>query len=572
MLIIPVVCSSAQTLTPQENAANQAEFLRQQEREQLLREQQEQTPDVMSLQPSALIKDIGRLPIQESPCFKIKQIILVGDNAKRFQWALSAANRTEDGKKDPAINRCLGTKGINLVMRRIQNAIIKRGYITTRILAKPQDLSQGTLKLTVIPGLIHDIRFLTKAQAYYGTIWNAVPASQGDLLNLRDIEQALENFKRLPTVEADIQIVPAVAKDNKSKVKPGESDLVISRKPKFPLRLSLSADDSGARATGKYLGNVTLSCDGWALLNDLFYYNYNHDIGDGNPASSGTGGHTVHYSVPYGYWLLGFTHSSNRYHQTVVGFPQNYIYSGESQNDELRLSKIIYRDAVRKIKLWLSGWRRNYRNFNDDVEIINQHKLMAGWELGINHREFIRSSTLDLSLHYKQGTGAMGALRAPGEENGEGTSRPQIIIANVQFNLPFAVGKQQVRYTGEWRAQWNQTPLVPQDRFGIGGRYTVRGFDGEVLLSADRGWLIRNDLSFALRNTRQELYVGIDHGQVGGQSSESLIGTRLTGGVIGLRGSFLWFTYDVFASAPLAKPSGFKTSSKLAGFNLNFSV
>jgi len=100
----------------------------------------------------------------------------------------------------------------------------------------------------------------------------------------------------------------------------------------------------------------------------------------------------------------------------------------------------------------------------------------------------------------------------------------------------------------------------------------VRGFDGEVLLSADRGWLIRNDLSFALRNTRQELYVGIDHGQVSGQNSESLIGTRLTGGVIGLRGSFLWFTYDVFASAPLAKPSGFKTSSKLAGFNLNFSV
>jgi hypothetical protein len=37
-------------------------------------------------------------------------------------------------------------------MNRVQNAIIARGYVTTRVLAAPQDLKAGLLQFTVIPG------------------------------------------------------------------------------------------------------------------------------------------------------------------------------------------------------------------------------------------------------------------------------------------------------------------------------------------------------------------------------------------------------------------------------------
>lgn len=75
--------------------------------------------------------------------------------------------------------------------------------------------------------------------------------------------------------------------------------------------------------------------------------------------------------------------------------------------------------------------------------------------------------------------------------------RPKIITADAQLNAPFNLGEQRLRYTGTWRAQWNRTPLVPQDRFAIGNRYTVRGFDGENQLLAESGWLVRNDLGVA---------------------------------------------------------------------------
>src|SRR5690606_777649 len=95
--------------------------------------------------------------------------------------------------------RCLGTEGVGIVMRRVQNAIIARGFITTRVLAAPQDLKSGTLTLTVVAGRVGSVR-LDGDGAPRAGVRNAVAARPGDLLNLRDIEQSLENFQRVPGV------------------------------------------------------------------------------------------------------------------------------------------------------------------------------------------------------------------------------------------------------------------------------------------------------------------------------------------------------------------------------------
>lgn len=561
--------AGAQSPSPADSA-NQ-EFLRQQERDRALRRQQEQAPDVrLPEKPASSQPDsAGLIPRNESPCFTIERIVLVGDSAERFQWALGAADRADNGSKDSALHRCIGTQGINLVMRRIQNAILKRGFVTTRVLAGPQDLASRTLTLTLIPGRVRNIRFTPDADLR-ATKWNALPIRSGDPLNLRDIEQALENFKRVPTADADIQIIPAEVTPEQPQTAPGESDLVIQWKQGFPFRLSLSADDSGARATGKYLGTVTVSYDDWWTLNDLFYVSSYRDLGGGYDGDRGARGHTVHYSLPFGFWLLGLTTSQSRYYQSIAGANQSYVYSGDSENSEVKVSRLIYRDAVRKTTLSIAGWSRSSRNYIDDTEVEVQHRRMAGWQLGASHREFIDASTLDLDLGYLHGTGAFNALPAPEEAFGDGTSRPSIITTSAQLNIPFAMIGQQFRYNTSWRAQWNRTPLVPQDRFAIAGRYTVRGFDGENLLSAEHGWIFRNDLGWTIPQSNQELYLGVDYGQVGGASSSTLVGRRLSGTVLGLRGGHKGLSYDVFVGMPIDKPDGFTTAGAIAGFNLNW--
>jgi hemolysin activation/secretion protein len=389
----------------------------------------------------------------------------------------------------------------------------------------------------------------------------------GDLLNLRDIEQALENLKRVPTAEADIQIVPSEG----AEAAPGDSDLLVTWKQGFPLRLNMSIDNSGTTATGKLQGSLTVSADNPLALNDLFYVTLNHDL-SGNQSRYGTQGGTVHYSVPYGDWLFGATANNYAYHQSVIGANQTYVYGGTSNNADLRVSRLVWRDANSKTILNVRGWARESDNTIDDIAIDVQQRRMAGWEIGASERLFLGAATLDANVAYRRGTGAFNALPAPEEAFGEGTSRLRLFTADAQVLVPFEIAGQRLRYTGVWRAQWNETPLVPQDRFAIGGRYTVRGFDGESILSADRGWLIRNDLGATLGPSGAEAYCGVDFGQVGGQSSERLIGTYLAGAVLGLRGSYQKLSYDFFVGKPLAKPSGFNTASTTTGFSLMLSL
>ncbi|MDM0029784.1 ShlB/FhaC/HecB family hemolysin secretion/activation protein [Variovorax saccharolyticus] len=544
------------------------EEIRQQERERALREQQER-PVQAPPKPAAV--DRRTLPNGEVPCFRIDRLVLTGERAESFRWALDSADRAGDTPDDWR-GRCLGAEGVNIVLARVQRAMIAKGYVTTRVLVAAQDLVPGTLTLTLVPSRIAGIGFKEDEGGPGETatsLRGAIPARIGDLVNLRDIEQGLENLKRLPTADADIQIEASNAPD----ARPGDSDLVVaySRKPSplGPLRVTLSLDDGGTDATGKTQAGATVAWDGPLGLNDLLYLSLNHDAF--NHQGQGTAGQTLHYAVPYGYWLLGATASQNDYHQSVAGLGQRYVYSGEARNAELKLARLIYRDAARKTTAALRAWRRASHNFVDDTEIDVQRRIVGGWEASVNHREFIGEATLDGTLSYRRGTGAFGSIEAPEAAFGEGTSRMKLFAAEASLNAPFKLGGQQFRYSGLWRAQWNRSRLSPQDRFAIGGRYTVRGFDGEESLLGERGWLLRNDLGWALGQSGAELYAGIDFGHIGGPSVEFQVGNHLAGGVIGLRGARQGLNYDVFIGAPIRKPSGFDTANLTVGFSLNYS-
>jgi hemolysin activation/secretion protein len=557
---------------------------REQERVQQLRQELERSADVTSPQTLA---DPSLIPAQESPCFRIERIVL--DNTDypldsglpspnpvftdNFDWLIFATAGVSGG--DSPVGRCLGTAGLQLVIKRAQQAAIARGYVTTRVLAQRQNLSSGNLVLTVIPGRVGAIRFKGESRVQASHV---LPLRSGDILNLRAIEQGLENLKRVPTAEADIQIEPAQDANAIN-----QSDLVITYQQIRKTRWSLSLDDSGSKGTGRFQGSGTLSLDNPLGLSDLFYLSLNRDLnrelgyelGNTQQGERGTRSYTVHHSLPLDYWTIGTTHSSSRYYQQVIGQNQNYIYSGTSENSEIKLSRLVYRDAVRKSTLSLKGWQRRSNNYIDDTEVQNQRRVVGGWELGANHKDMLGDASIEGSLAYKRGTKDFDSMPAPEEAFGEGTSKLGLLVLDVNVSKPFKAVGQHFRYSAALRLQDNTTPLTPQDRFAIGGRYTVRGFDGESSLVGERGWTLRNDWSMALSATGHEVYLGLDAGEVSGPSSQNLAGKHLAGGVIGLKGSFNQsrggIQYDVFLGAPIDRPSGFKTADVTAGFSLHMS-
>ncbi len=161
------------------------------------------------------------------------------------------------------------------------------------------------------------------------------------------------------------------------------------------------------------------------------------------------------------------------------------LYSGESENQELKLSRTLARDAERLTTAYLSTWARQADNNVSGLQIEVQRRQTGGWEVGLTHRQILGNATLDLNAAYRRGTGAYGATRLA-HENSEGSTRLRLMQVGALYNLPFSLVRQQRRYTLALRAQDAWTALLPQDRFSIGSRFTVRGFDEQSVLTEHR--------------------------------------------------------------------------------------
>ncbi|TQI87562.1 hemolysin activation/secretion protein [Serratia marcescens] len=533
------------------SAIDAREQQRQQARERALQQQNAPQADARLSRPEAVLPDY---PVNESPCFTINRLTLVGESAARFQWALDAA---ADAK-----GRCLGGQGIVLAINKVQNAILAKGYVTTRVMAQEQDLTTGVLVLTLQPGRIGDIRF-EEPVSWRGRLWNAIPASRGDILNLRDIEQGLENFRRVPSASADIKIVPGEQE--------ATSDLQVNWHEGRPVRLSLGLDDSGSKSTGRYLGSATLALDAPFAQNDLFYANIGKDVFQHGPF--GNRSHTLNYFFPVGYWAFSANYNDYTYHQNIPNANEVLRYSGKSDNMQLTVSRLLYRDQSHKTTLNLRGYRKHSTNHVDDVELTQQKRRTAGWEIGVNQRSYLGRNTLDANISWRRGTGALGALRAPEEVNHDGSARTGMLLGDVGFNLPFTWGEQPWRVYTSVRGQWSPNALTPQERMAIAGRYSVRGFDGEQMLSGEKGLLWRNEIAWNVFSRGHELYLAADYGRVDGPNTRHLVGHQLAGSALGVRGA-LWgrFSYDLFAGVPLYKPAGFHTSGATAGFSVNLEI
>ncbi|MBB3005272.1 hemolysin activation/secretion protein [Paraburkholderia tropica] len=538
------------------------------------RERAANAPNVQlqGVAPKAL--DDGQLPA-ETPCFRVDALTLevppgLSDAVEAAGAQALSPNPLFPGELTFASDylqryrgQCVGREGLNLIVHRVAALIIERGYSTTRVVIAPQDLATGRLRLQLIPGVISAIRFADAST--YGTWRNAFPTRAGDLLNLRDLEQGLEQMKRVPNQDVDMQIVPGPSA--------GESDVVIAVKRQKPWSLALSVDDSGLKSTGQYQGTASLTIDNPLGLSDLFNIGYNHDI-DGHPGQYGTRGNSAFYSIPWGRWTFTATASQYNYHQQIAGAYSTLVSSGKSKTFDVKAEYQFYRNQVQKNSLQFRVGKYFSEAFIDGSELDVQHRDNSFAEIGWEHKHYFGPAQLDSSLAYRWGVPWFGAQAdLPGVGAGTPTYYYHIETFNATLSVPFSIGGVPLRYTGTVSAQNSPSLLYPTEYFSIGGRYTVRGFDGNTVLAAEKGAFMRNDLELPILWTGQALYIGIDGGEVFGPQAHNLLGRRLAGAVVGLRGSlYQHASYDVFVGGPLYQPTGFPNHWPVAGFSVSFQL
>ena len=509
--------------------------------------------------------EISNIILNEEPCFIINEILLIGEGSDKFKQYLKKASKNVNFKK----GSCLGKNSINTIYSAFYNEILKSGFITTTINLPSQNLKGKTLKFEIIPGKIDEISLndknSTKNRASLFTSFNI--NKKDNILNLRDIEQALEVLQNASNGNVSFKLIPS----NKENY----SDIKITKEEKLPLNLSLSFDNLGSRATGKYQGGVNLNALNLMGFNEIWYSSYSKNIfkADKQSVENDTKrGKTdnIYYgiTIPCKRFSLDFNEYRYNYDQAIPGAFGVYKYSGKSKRRNLTLNYLYHRDQISKNSIFFRLWEKENKNYIEAYELDNQRKKTAGYEIGLSSQIFIDNGHIVCGTTYKKGTGARGALKAPEEDYGEGTNRFEII--SVDFNFNKSSLNVPLTYDFKFHGMWNSRPLTIKERLNIGGYYTVRGFDGEMSLVGNRGYSVRNTLEYEFLNSHK-IYTAFDFGKVSGKDSKYLIENTLVGYGVGLKGYFKRkLQYDIFLGFPLNKPEFFETDKNVLNFNLTY--
>ncbi|WP_215832248.1 ShlB/FhaC/HecB family hemolysin secretion/activation protein [Pelorhabdus rhamnosifermentans] len=515
------------------------------------RQQRQQNRDVF-LKAKTPLETEEALP-KETPSFFVKTVQIEGPEIAQFIWLSQKAAHYN--------GQMIGKEGINLIVKRLNNALIDRGYITSRVMVPEQDLSQGVLRFVLVVGTIGDIRFDPPMKQ---ADWHlAFPTKPGDILNLRDLEQGLEQLKRIPSQDADFKLTPGK--------QPDQTDIVINLKRTKPWKVIYSIDDSGEKPTGRLQNSATLSVDNLFGLNDLFYIGWNRDA-EGHHSIHSTKGNSINWSFPAGYWTYSFSSWNHNYKQTFYNAANTLVYIGDSRNLELKAERVIDRTQNSKTKLnfgVLQNWSHNYI---DNTEIMVQRKQTTALEFGLSQRRYVNQDVWDYQLSYHHGMAWFGAQSQAATPDGSPTTRYGLWILEVDLTKPVVIWDTQARYNLTWRGQYTNSTLYATDCFSIGNRYTVRGFDGEQTLLGERGWYCRNELAFPLDQKGREIYGGLDYGVVSGPSAATLTSHELLGAVVGLRGAIGQGNFDVFVGWPLKEPHEFGSQNPTYGFQYTYAI
>ncbi|MDR1424869.1 MAG: ShlB/FhaC/HecB family hemolysin secretion/activation protein [Azoarcus sp.] len=384
----------------------------------------------------------------------------------------------------PFEGRCLETAQFNELLKAFTQYYLDRGYITTRAYLPEQDLSSGELKILIIEGQLQKIERGENAPSTR-EIYMSLPGGEGDLLNLRPLEQMLDQLGRLPSRQAKIDIVPGT--------ETGQSNIKLEGEAQKSWRVSLARDNSGQKSTGRQQWRTSIYWDSPLGLADQLILIGGRDADTQKWRRSNN--QSIHYGVPYGWWTFSYAYSRNYYQaeNEAPGLGFSFKTDGTSNTHQLRAERILHRDATSKTgaSAGLSHMRsRNYFE-GELLEVSSQH--LSELQIGVNHGRRIGGAFVNLDLGWQRGVGMLDAQGRGHPHGSEPDAHYNKYTLAISYLHPFTLKEQPFSFESLAYGQHTRDALFSLQRFGLGGLSSVRGFD-EQLITGNSGGYWRNQL------------------------------------------------------------------------------
>ncbi|HIC8874687.1 TPA: ShlB/FhaC/HecB family hemolysin secretion/activation protein [Enterobacter hormaechei subsp. xiangfangensis] len=472
---------------------------------------------------------------QEENCFTITSLVLKNDFLQR---------KTDRAIKKEILGRCVGSIGVVKIAAALQDFYIDAGYITTRITIPTQNISSGTLKLDVSAGKIEKI-IVDSSDI---NPW-MLPFAKEDILNIRDIEQGLENLQQEPGVDVKINIEPGTRQ--------GYSTIHIRTNRVKNWSVRASYNNWGVKETWQYLTSAVGYLYNIARFSDLFYLAGTKSTNGRYESVSG------YYALPVGYWNYSLFYSTSRSRQTIPLFYTSVDYAGKSDYANVKASRTLYRDKTRKVSGSAELIRRKSGYTVDGEALVLQKRDMDNVKVGVNYKQQLVNAHWDSSLSWQRFLTWFGAEHTPDMVYGDVSPVSQLV--NVESNYTRQLGSSV--YSAFFLAQYAPRELTLQDQMTIGDRWSVRGFENSVGLTGNSGYFLQNTFYHPVRGIDANYYLGVDAGHIRRDSQygqEIIIGSTL-----GIQGNVKSLAYDSSISMPIKFPGSMDVNK--FNFNLNIS-
>ncbi|MEN0582626.1 MULTISPECIES: ShlB/FhaC/HecB family hemolysin secretion/activation protein [unclassified Kosakonia] len=504
-----------------------------QQQEQLLRQNQQQRDELERATP---LPRAGRTPSDTQaggPCIDIHTITLSGVTliSEKAQQKLLA----------PWQNQCLNMAKITGLTAAISDWYISRGYITSRAFLTEQDLSHGELRIVVLEGKLRHIRLEGESPRMLKMVF---PGLEGKVLNLRDIEQGMEQINRLRSQPVQIEIVP----DSE----PGYSTVNLTATPEFPLSASVSLDNSGQKSTGENQLNGSLTGNNLLGLADKWF------VSGGRSSDFATGYDAQNFqagvSIPYGYSLLDYSYAWSNYRTTIIsqGFP--WVSTGDTKTHRLNLSRVIFRNGDIKTALSAGITQRASRNWLNDAPLVSSTRNLSSLQFGISHTQKLLGGVATFNPTYSHGMPWFNAETDEGKTGDVPRAQFRKGSLSASFQRPLT---SDLLWLSSLYGQWSPDRLYGSERLTLGGESSVRGFK-EQYISGDNGGYWRNEVNYTLFTLpvlgQISATAALDGGWLEKDRLDRYAAGTLWGAAAGLGSAGRWFASQVSVGTPLRYP------------------
>ena len=464
-LQVGIACTFLYGLTPTSVIAQAAlDPILEEERRRNL---EQRTNELGTLERRGGAPDPG--PPQEAlgPCFQIDRLTVEGVTLlSPMELAAITAKY---------VPKCMQGADIQAVMRELDATYADRGYITTKTYIPAQNLQQGTLILSVLEGRVEDILLIDDEKQIESKrgerqLSTAFPKSRGELFQLRDFEQGLDQMNRLASVEAVLKLQPGA--------EPGGSYVIVQRVQNDPVRGYLRLDNQGSKSTGRNRLSFDLEVDDLIGANDTWTLGY---VGSENTNALSLVG-----SVPYGYWTFRGDLSYSEYLTPLNTLSELF---GTSYSAGLNANYVLNRDQSSKTELSFGLQVRKSDRFINDARLTPQD--LTTLNFGIKHLQLGERARHSFDATLTLGTSLFGADSDSGDL-GRDIPRAQFIKVGAGWQRQGALGELGTLVT-DVRLQFSPHTLYGSEQMVLGSYSTVRGYNAAVA-SGDSGTYVRNDL------------------------------------------------------------------------------